>query len=241
MRARRTFGATTLSLALAGPVLAVFAPASPVHAAPTTTPTSTPTPTAPVSGSPNTPTTPTASPTGAGPGEKSKAEVQLTRRATKVVLGRSVQGRSIVAHRKGTPGAKHRVVLLGQIHGNERAGVTTAKKARHLRVRSDTELWVVPTMNPDGHAARTRTNARGVDLNRNWPMNWRRTARGVTWSGPRATSEPETRVMLKFLKKVKPTYVVSLHQPFGEVGFTDDKPKAFQRRLARDLRLPLAD
>ena len=177
----------------------------------------------------------------ASPQTDEPPKVRLVKDTERVVLGRSVQGRRIVAHRKGTPGARHRVVLLGQIHGDERAGVTTAKAARRLRVRSDTEVWVIPTMNPDGHAARTRTNARGVDLNRNWPMNWRRTTRGTTWSGPRAKSEPETRIMLRFLKKVRPTYVVSLHQPFGEVGFTDDKPKAFQRRLARALGLPLAD
>lgn len=202
--------------------------------APTATPTGTvtPSPTGTVTPSPTGTVTPSPTPT---------PRVRLTKKSTKVVLGRSVQGRKIVAYRKGTPGARHRVVLLGQMHGNERAGVTTAKRARKLAVRSDTEVWVIPTMNPDGLARNTRTNARGVDLNRNWPMNWRSSSRGLTWSGPRASSEPETRAMLRFLKRVKPTYVVSLHQPFGEVGFTDDKPRPFQRRLARKLKLPLSD
>lgn len=132
------------------------------------------------------------------------------------------------------------MVLLGQMHGNERAGVRTARAARKLAVLRDTEVWIIPTMNPDGHAARTRTNARGVDLNRNWPLNWRRSAKGLTWSGPRKASEPETRAMLTFLKKVRPSYVVSLHQPFGQVGLDADKPRGFQRRLSKKLGLPLA-
>ena len=45
--------------------------------------------------------------------------------------------------------------------------------------------------------------------------------------------------MLAFLAKVQPRFLTSIHQPFGEVGKDKDKPIHFQRRLARDLRLPL--
>ena len=156
------------------------------------------------------------------------------------VLGHSVEGRPILAYRKGAPDAARTVVLLGQMHGDEPAGVVTAEWLRdRVGVRSDVDVWVIPTMNPDGLAHRTRGNARGVDLNRNWPMNWRRTAPGTTYSGPRAASEPETRAMLRFLRRVQPDFLTSIHQPFGEVGFYRDKPRPFQRRLARHLGLPL--
>ena len=161
----------------------------------------------------------------------------------KRVIGRSVQGRPITAYRKGPADAStavRTVVLLGQMHGDETAGVSTARWAlAHVAVRSDVTVWIVPTMNPDGLARHTRTNARGVDLNRNWPMNWRRSARGETWSGPRASSEPETRAMLRFLRQVQPDFTSSVHQPYNEIGFYADKPRPFQRRLARNLHLPL--
>jgi hypothetical protein len=35
-----------------------------------------------------------------------------------------------------------------------------------------TQLWVIPTVDPDGQRARTRKNAHGVDLNRNFPYRW---------------------------------------------------------------------
>jgi murein peptide amidase A len=158
----------------------------------------------------------------------------------KRVIGRSVLGRPIVAYRKGVADARRTVVVLGQMHGDERAGVATAEWVRdHVPVRADADVWVVPTMNPDGLARGTRTNAHGVDLNRNWPMNWRPTSRGITWSGPSAASEPETRAMLAFLREVQPDFMTSIHQPYGEVGLYADKPRPFQRRLARALGLPL--
>lgn len=158
----------------------------------------------------------------------------------RLVIGRSVEGRPIRAVQKGNPDAARTVVVIGQMHGDERAGVRTARFViRHVRVSSDTDLWVIPTMNPDGLAHDTRQNARGVDLNRNWPMNWRPGPRGATYPGRRAASEPETRAMLAFLAKVQPRFLTSVHQPFGEVGKDRDKPIHFQRRLARDLRLPL--
>lgn len=180
-------------------------------------------------------------PTAPGPAHADDGPATLSNRVVeRVVIGRSVRGRKIVAYRKGTPGAKRTVVLLGQMHGDERAGVTTAMRAvRRVPVAGDTDVWIIPTMNPDGLAQRTRTNARGVDLNRNWPMNWRRSARGSTYSGRRAASEPETRAMLRFLRRVQPDFVASVHQPYGEVGYYRDKPRPFQRRLARGLGLPL--
>ncbi len=87
------------------------------------------------------------------------------------------------------------------------------------------DLWVVPTYNPDGLARGTRKNARGVDLNRNFPYRWT-DLDGNYESGPKPASEPETRAMMKFLRGVKPRRILSFHQPLNGVDTDTKRPRS---------------
>ncbi|WP_193604473.1 M14 family zinc carboxypeptidase [Nocardioides dongkuii] len=153
------------------------------------------------------------------------------------VLGESVQGRDIVAWRLGErrPGVET-VVLVATMHGDEPATRQILRALVDGGPVRDLDLWVVPTYNPDGLAAGSRRNARGVDLNRNFPYNWV-DLDGRYESGPRAASEPETRAMMRFLRRVRPDHVLSFHQPLHGVD-TDTKRPRFARRVARVLDLP---
>jgi murein peptide amidase A len=154
------------------------------------------------------------------------------------VLGKSVAGRPIRAYHLGTPKRRgvETVVLFSTMHGDE---PHTRQILRSL-VRGPAvrrlDLWVVPTYNPDGIAARTRKNRRGVDLNRNFPYRWR-DLDGSYESGRRPASEPETRAVMRFLRRVDPDWVLSFHQPLLGVD-TDTKRPAFARKVARTLDLP---
>lgn len=154
----------------------------------------------------------------------------------KRVIGHSVKGRPITAWRLGEPGGRP-IVLVSSMHGNEDATSQILDSLRDGRryVRG-IDLWVVPTYNPDGVGRGTRRNARGVDLNRNYPYRWA-DLDGNYESGPRPASEPETRAMMDFLTQVAPRRVISFHQPLNGVD-TDTKDAGFARRLARRLRLP---
>ena len=155
------------------------------------------------------------------------------------LLGRSVLGRPIYAYRTGDPSAAVKAIVLGNIHGDEPAGITVANAIIHGKGIHGIDLWVIPTANTDGAASHTRGNAHGVDLNRNFPYLWARLT-GYNYSGPQALSEPESRAMLAFLSKIKPRYLVSMHQPLNGVDTTDGgaRDPAFRQRLARNLNLP---
>lgn len=154
-------------------------------------------------------------------------------------IGRTHQGRRIRAFRLGDPDAPSRYLVIGSMHGDEPAGRRVAAQLRQLTAPRGVQLWVVPTMNPDGLAAGTRTNARGVDLNRNFPSaDWRRQGRGTSqWSGPRPASERETRAAVRFLRDLVPHTVISVHQPLTCVDFSGGDP-AVTRWLAARLGLP---
>jgi murein peptide amidase A len=169
---------------------------------------------------------------------------QQTQRSSYVrtsrTIGKSVRGRKIKAYYRGHEGARRILLVLGQMHGDEKAGRTTAWWIRdHIRSRPGTGIWVIPSINPDGNARHTRRNARGVDLNRNWPTSgWRRTDRGSrTYGGPRPASEPETRALMAFLRDVKPDFIASIHQPLYGIG-KHRGGTVWQRSLSRNLDLP---
>ncbi len=156
-----------------------------------------------------------------------------------------MQGRRIMGYYRGWSHTtqKRTLVVLGQMHGDEKAGLQTADWVRrNVKPTRGSEIWVIPTMNPDGNARGTRTNARGVDLNRNWGTSgYRSSGKGTrTWGGPRAASERETKAVAAFLRRKHPDYIASVHQPFGVVVRTD-KDRGWERRLADALGLPIRE
>jgi protein MpaA len=155
-------------------------------------------------------------------------------------IGTSAQGRGIYAYRLGPATATRKMVVIGQMHGNERVGVAVAWTLMSRPVPPGVQLWVISTMNPDGYAANRRTNAHGVDLNRNFPStDWRRRGAGTTtYSGPAAASEPETKAVVAFLARIKPRTTVILHQPFGLVDYSGGD-RSVAALLARQTGLPL--
>jgi protein MpaA len=140
--------------------------------------------------------------------------------ARTVVIGKSVEGRSIVARRVGDVGAPRRALVVGSIHGDEPEGLRVTRRIRALGASiRGVDLWVIDTVNPDGLRAGRRQNARGVDLNRNFSVRWRRTGPSGSryYAGRRAFSEPETRAVRKLILRLRPAVTIWYHQPFGHV------------------------
>jgi len=154
--------------------------------------------------------------------------------ARSIVLGRSWQGRQITAMEVGNP-AGVRVLVVGCIHGNETAGIPVALALERLRPR-DLDLWIVPDLNPDGVAADTRHNARGVDLNRNFPIGWHPES-GFYASGPHPLSERETRIAYNLILRLHPHVTIWFHQHMDLVWGSGGNPN-IERTFARISGLP---
>ena len=156
----------------------------------------------------------------------------------KPVATKSVKGRQIMLREfKPAQKAAARVLVIGGIHGDELTSASIVFRWLELLQQpggdADQYHWrVVPVLNPDGLLAKppTRVNARGVDLNRNFPTyNWLREAprywQVKTGRDPRRypgiapASEPESRWLHEEITRFKPDVIVSIHAPYGVLDF----------------------
>ena len=129
------------------------------------------------------------------------------------VIGTSVEGRPIVAYHRGTPGGIP-IVVVGVIHGNEDDGLAVIDLLRTMELPAGYDLWLLPMINPDGQAAQKRTNANGVDLNRNFPYDWGPIGQpgDSQYSGSGPGSEPETQAFIAFAQRIQPRLTLWYHQ-----------------------------
>ena len=160
--------------------------------------------------------------------------------------GKSVQNRALFQRDVISPKARLKVLVVGGIHGDELSA--TALSLHWIGHAMDTPSNVhwrfVPLLNPDGMLldVPTRTNSRGVDLNRNFPTpNWDKEA-PLYWKdktrndprrypGPKPLSEPESKWLYEEMERWKPHLIVSVHAPYGVLDF--DGPAVPPQRLGR--------
>lgn len=149
------------------------------------------------------------------------------------------------------PRKECKLLIFAGIHGEEPE--TTIALSRALRQLADPSphCAVVLAANPDGLIRGTRGNARGVDLNRNFPTaDWRPdpVAHRSTMDDPqdvllspgsRAGSEPETQALLHLISELKPAAAVALHAPLACVD--DDFNSPLGQWIAERTGLPLVE
>jgi protein MpaA len=140
------------------------------------------------------------------------------------------------------------ILVLAAIHGDEPETTVAVSEALRCLPAGDLRAAVILCGNPDGMVRGTRGNARGVDLNRNFPTsNWRPDpvfyksrvddARDIALSpGSEAASEPETRALISLIERLEPRAVVSLHSALACVDDSGASPLG--RQLADRCGLP---
>ena len=157
--------------------------------------------------------------------------------ASKRVIGKSYEGRDIVAVKisdnVGTDEAEPEVLYQANHHAREHLTVemalyllnqytsTYASDTRVRNVVNSREIWIIPTVNPDGAEYDVATGSYrswrknrqpnsgssyvGTDLNRNYGYKWgccggsSGSTSSETYRGPSAFSAPETRAIRDFV------------------------------------------
>jgi len=147
------------------------------------------------------------------------------------------------------PAGTCKLLIHAGIHGEE--GETTVALSRALRLLPEpsSHCAVVLAANPDGLLLGTRGNARGVDLNRNFPTeDWQPVpvthrptlddpSDVVLSPGAHPASEPETRALIGLIEDLNPEAVIALHAPLACIDDANQGPLG--RWLAENTGLPL--
>lgn len=165
-------------------------------------------------------------------------------------FGRSVQKRPLRAYilENNTPPDTEDVTLIyAAVHGNETAtpGVVERLRAhlkRHPGNLRGRRVILVPVLNPDGLAKKSRRNARNVDINRNYPGTWRQAKRGEAFKPGRGpASEPETQGMIALVNKYRPRKLVSIHQPLDCMIPSGKLGKALAQVMQRENKYAIRE
>jgi len=167
-------------------------------------------------------------------------------RAPEMSIGKSVQGRDIMAYSFGT--GETELLFVGGIHGGYEWNTALVAyelidhlKANPTAVPENLRVTVIPVLNPDGlhkvvgttekfakesvpateaGTVPGRFNGNGVDLNRNFDCDWQETG---MWrntevkGGSAAFSEPESQAMREFVETYNPKAVVVWYSAAGGV------------------------
>ena len=144
-----------------------------------------------------------------------------------------------ILYKEYPPSATHkpkaRVLVVGGIHGDEFSSFSVVFKWMSTLEQHHSGLFhwrIAPAINLDGLLASpaTRTNANGVDLNRNLkhdgaPMSaldhWEKRVhrKPNRYPGPAPMSESESRWLASEIANFRPDFIVALHAPYDMIDY----------------------
>lgn len=171
---------------------------------------------------------------------------QYPKKVEALACGTTAGGRELTALLVGNP--QQQIALLGAVHAGE-SGPELLIPAVERLLEHEPELLeqvgiaLLPSVNADerdrlafGCPWYLRTNANGVDINRNFDAGWETVDRNygyissdpdaMTWRGPAANSEPETRAVVRFVETIRPVAVFSYHSLACITGATFLAPQS---------------
>jgi protein MpaA len=174
--------------------------------------------------------------------EKPSAQNNQTNVLRSLELGKSVKGIPITAKIFGN--GEKKILIIGGTHGNEQEGAFLARSLAITYERNPVPegltLAFLAELNPDGLKSKTRVNARGVDINRNFPArSWQKKyTQKRYYPGTAPASEPETKAAMDLIEQFKPDLIISIHAPLACMNW-DGPAEEYAAALAKLSNFPL--
>lgn len=172
------------------------------------------------------------------PGKYDKGDFFNACQKVKAISGCQSENGIPIFHYENTISAKKKaeeaknILVVSLIHGDELDSGSISRRwmSRLEKINSRNRWRIIPVANPDGWKKGTRTNANGVDINRNFPSDdWEKLAQKL-WRtkynkaprrnpGLKSASESETKCLLKHLDTFDPDFVIAIHTPYGVLDY----------------------
>jgi len=105
------------------------------------------------------------------------------------------------------------------------------------RVRGN-HIIFIPCLNPDGLALKTRENANGVDLNRNFPTENHPSR--LTLHSSLFKPEIETQFIIDIIEEFKPDIILTLHAPYKVVNY-DGPAEKIAQEISKIISYPTSN
>ena len=175
----------------------------------------------------------------------------LTNEQKRIMIGNSANGLPLEVYTFGS--GKHERMLVAGIHGGDEWNTIALANQLIVYINrspkiipNDVTLYILPNLNPDGEARKHdkygRLNSNGVDLNRNFPVNWQADwNRAGCWNylptsgGSAAGSEPETHALMSFLESHHIEALISYHSAALGIFPGGDPPDANSTHFAEAI------
>ena len=132
-----------------------------------------------------------------------------------------------------------KTLVIGVIHGDEPQGEHLIN--RYMEEEFNSDILFIPCLNPDGRDLETRTNANGVDINRNFPTkNWVLGEKDNYFGGNSSASEEETKFVIGIIEEYKPKEIITLHTPYKIVNY-DGPAKELAEKISQIINYPVEE
>lgn len=146
-----------------------------------------------------------------------------------IVYGASEMGRPLTCYRVGDADAAQSLLIIFGVHGFEDsydhdgeilkaiAHNVLAHYSENPAALGGFALYVIPSANPDGlidgvsQDGFGRCNANGLDVNRDFPIGWKKRTGARNQTGDAPFSTAEARAIRDLVESIAPTYAIDVH------------------------------